>query len=216
MATRLFFPLTEPSEIQPAVDAGWEDTDGVLRRRLSQTKGASTLTDGTSIGWTAGQDAIDRQYISDPMDSGISFSAATCKCQIMVKESALNDNVTSRMGARILSRDGTTVRQTLFAVANFGPTTEYNTANRNKTFADGDTVTGSYTTVDGDRLCIEIGHSDASGASIAATSNWGENGTDLAENETATSGNPWIEFSNTITFQAEPPKPHNVNQPCIL
>jgi len=156
-----------------------------------------------------GKDATDlcnnRHYTDNPVDPII------CRIEnqpILAIDSweniSANDNATSRMGARIVSKDGVTVRQTLFSVANFGPTTEFNTANRNKTFADSDVVTGTYTTVDGDRLVIEIGHSDASGTTIACTTNWGESAaSDLLEDETDTAGDPWIEFSNTITFQNE-------------
>lgn len=204
MATRLFFDSAVGAVVSVIADAGWEDSSGIVQNRLNNTKGTSTLTDVSAKTSTAGQDRCHEQFVSFPMDSGISFNAATCKCQVMAQESGVNDNATSRMGARIVSRDGATVRQTLFSVANFGPTTEFNTANRNKTFADGDTVTGTYTTVDGDRLVIEIGHSDASGTTISCQTQYGEgSGSDLLENETATTGNPWIEFSNTITFQAE-------------
>jgi len=176
MATRLYFPFTIPSPISPAFDSGWEDNNEAVRRRLAHVKGASALADGSSIVYLSTQDGLDRQYISYPMNKGISFSATTVKMQIMAKESNAGDDATSRLGIRILSRDGATVRQTLLSVAQYGPETEYITTNRNKTFADGDTVTGTYETVDGDRLCVEIGHSDTvdAGTSIAVTCNFGE------------------------------------------
>lgn len=215
MVTRLYFPFTEPAPISPTQDAGWEDTDGLLRRRLAHIKGASALADGTSIVYTTTQDGLDRQYISYPMKAGISFTGATVTMQIMAKESAINDDATSRLGIRILSRDGATVRQTLYSVIQHGTESEYTTTNRNKTFANGGVVTGSYQTVDGDRLCVEVGHSDTidAGVSIAVTCNFGEVGTDLPVDETTTSGNGWIEFSNTITFQPEAiPQPYIYKQ----
>jgi len=215
MVTRLYFPFTTPAIISPAFDSGWEDNNEAVRRLLNHVKGNSALADGSSIVYLSTQDGLDRQYISYPMNKGISFSAATVKMQIMTKESNAGDDATSRLGVRILSRDGATVRATLLAVQQWGPETEYITTNRNKTFADGDTVAGTYETVDGDRLCVEIGHSDTIdlGTTIAVTCNFGEVGTDLAENETATSGNGWIEFSNTITFQPEAiPQPYIYKQ----
>lgn len=205
MVTRLYFPLDTASEVNPAF-GGWGNTAEALRRKLADVKGASAITIGSQIGpWTAATTALDRQYVSAPMNSGISFSAVTVKLYLMTREYALSDNSTSRLLVKIVNRAGDTIRQTLLALGQFGPATEYvnNVTHRNKAFADGDTVTGTYTTIQGDRLVVEIGHTDATGTTPEASCKFGENATDLPENETQTTdGAGWIEFSNTITFES--------------
>lgn len=167
-----------------------------------------TLATVAAFTSTTGQDRCHRQWISRPMAAGNVFNTSvTYKAYAQVLESAANDNIITRLGVRIVSEDGSTVRHTVLAVANYGNATEFNTALRNKIFADGDAGTGSYTTVDGDRLVVEWGHNDSAGASISASSRWGSTGTtiaDLPENETSTSTTerPWFETSLDITFKA--------------
>jgi hypothetical protein len=207
VATRLYFRENGTAPITPAVDGGWESSASPFARKPCFTTTASdSLTTVTGFTSTAGQDRCHRQLISEPMAAGIVFdTGVTYKCYVQGLESALNDNIKSRLGVRILSQDGGTVRHTVLAIADYSTATEWNTAIRNKAFANGDAGTGSYTTVTGDRLVIEIGHSDTSGASISANSRWGSHDTgvtDLGENETSTSTTerPWFETSVSITF----------------
>ena len=97
----------------------------------------------------------------------------------------------------------TVVRATPLAVADYSTATEWFTSIRNKAFADGDAGTGSYTTVTGDRLVIEIGHNDTAGTSISGSSRFGSIGTGgaLPENETDAGATlvPWFDTSNTAT-----------------
>lgn len=175
---------------------------------FTTTSGGDTLTTVSGFGSTTGQDRCHRQLISQRMPAGITFSAAdTYKCYVQCLESAANDNMRSRMGVRILSEDGSTVRHTILAVADYSTAAEWNTALRNKAFANGDAGAGSYTTVAGDRLVVEIGHNDVAGSTISGSSRWGSAGTaDLGENETSTSTTerPWFETSENITFLSDP------------
>jgi hypothetical protein len=141
------------------------------------------------------------------MNAGHTFdSSVTYKAYAQTLESAADDNVRSRVGIRIVSRDGSTVRHTVAAVGDFSSGAEWNTALRSKAFLDGDAGTGSYVTVAGDRIVVEFGHNDVTGASISASSRWGSTATggDLAENETTTSttARPWFECSLNLTFEA--------------
>ena len=207
MGTRFYFPASSGAVVTPTIDSAWNDYEDYVSRRLSQTKGTSTLAFGSSIDWTSGSKALDRQYVSDKMQSGIEFSTSvTVKGQLVIKESGSNDNVGQIMlGIRVVSQDGGTVRRTLLAVAGYRAYNETDTTGINRMIADGDALapSSSYTTVEGDRLCIELGYTDNAGTSIAAQGMWGENGTDLPESESGTSGVGWIEFSNTITFVTE-------------
>jgi hypothetical protein len=207
MATRLYFPLDEAPAITPAFAAGWSYNSEGLRRKLADTKGSSAITIGSQIGpWTSGQLALDRQYISTRMDAGITFTAAvtTVKAQLMVREYNNGDNVDRiSLHIRILSEDGLTVRATLRNGASAQAEFVNNATHRNKSHTAAG-VSATYTTVLGDRLCVEIGYTDNSGSTPEASAKWGENATDLPENETQTTdGAGWIEFSNTITFAGE-------------
>lgn len=204
MATRLYFPLDAAAQVTVTFSSGWTNTSSATRRKLAITKGTSAITFGPLETWTAGDLALDRQYISPPMDAGIVFTGATVKLQLMSRENALADNVTSQVRLKIVNRAGNILQHALFSVSQQGPATEFTDAasGRNKAYIDGDTVAGTYTTVQGDRLVVEIGYDDAAGTTPMAQSKWGENATDLPENETQTTdGAGWVEFSNTIVFE---------------
>ena len=152
------------------------------------------------------------------MNSGITFTLAitTYSMQLMAREFATADNVDRGiLGARIVNRAGDTVQATLLVVGPKGVTAEFinNATMRNKTFAQGGTVTATYTTVQGDRLVVEIGYQTSTGASTTpqAAAKYGQNATDLPVNETqTTNGAGWIEFSNDITFEAVAALPSNL------
>lgn len=204
MATRFYFDASQSPAITPNFDAGWEATGSAVRRNLRRAKRTGdSIASGSAISSTSGQDALHRQYISDPLKAGHIFNTGvTYKCYLRALESAANDNIRSRLGLRILSEDGATVRHTVLAIADYSTGAEWNTALRNKAFADGDAGSGSYTTVEGDRICLEVGHNDSAGVSISGTTSWGSNAaTDHGENETETAANaPWFETSLNLTF----------------
>ena len=206
---RFYLPGTEAAPVSPAFDGAWEYNSEALRRKLRVSKDTSTVSAGTTIGpWTSGEDALDRQYVSERLAAGIVFdTSTTVKMQLMCRELAVADNVgTCKMGIWIVSEDGQTVRATLLAVANYSPTTtERPTTATNKIWADGDALTGSYTTVWGDRLVIEMGYTDAAGTTPEASSSFGCSALDLPINETATVGAGWIEFSNDIQLAGVSP-----------
>ena len=99
-----------------------------------------------------------------------------------------------------------TVRTTLITTATHTTLAEFinNASHRNAKIFDGDAVpsTATYSTGDGDRLVVEIGYGDNAGTTPEASGKFGEDGSDLPVNNTQTAyGNPWIEFSNNVTWQ---------------
>ena len=211
--SRLWFPTTEAPAVSPAFQTGWEDTTEGERRKLRNVKGSDTITVGQTVDIvedSSNQD-LDRQFTSTRMAAGVAFTSGitAVSSQLMVREINNNDDVDKCiLGIRIVSDDGLTLRATLLAVANYGVTAEFVNATtmRNKTCADGDTITASYTTVAGDRIVVEIGYqTDGEESTPQAAAKWGDNATDLPVNETQTTdGAGWIEFSNAITFLGEP------------
>jgi hypothetical protein len=208
-ATRFYFPADTAAQVAPVANGAWGYTSEAVNRYLAMTPKTNTaLADGTSIGpWTAGQTALDRRYVSDPLAAGT--LSGTIACVLMAREFATQDNTTSRFEVYVVHEDGQTVRGTSLAIGQYGPATELlNSAIRNKRFADGDTI-GSVSMSEGDRIVVCIGYTDASGSTPEGLAHYGDPtaGTDLAENETNTTANPgWVEFSaslakaNTKTF----------------
>lgn len=216
MPTRLYFPESTASPVNPSFTAGWSYNSEAVRRKLANVKGTSAITVGTQIGpFGQTQKALDRQYVSTGMAAGITFTSGstTAKCYLMLREYAGTDNVDQTgVVIKIVSEDGSTVRATLYDNITFGGTyvgtVEFinNATHRNEAILDGDACGASYTTIIGDRLVVEIGYLLASGSGTTpeASAKWGENATDLPENRTqTTNGAGWIEFSNTITFIGE-------------
>jgi len=216
-ATRMYF--IEPgsnggvaSPISPTVDAGWEASDENARTMLNTSRYQSPLSMSTcTMVANSANEEVRNQFASPRMAAGAVFTSAstTVTMQLMTRESNADDNIDNCIiGVRVVSEDGATVRATLLAVANYGLTTEFCdqatcSTGRNKTCADGDTVTATYTTVDGDRLLVEVGAQTSTAASTTPVAGfrWGEASADCAVNETATGAcSGWIEFSNTITF----------------
>jgi hypothetical protein len=144
------------------------------------------------------------------MAAGVTFTISpggSYKCNLMVREFATADNVDRLLvGVRVVSEDGNTVRAVLRVPISGNPTEFINNAtHRNQrcstTFIG---LATGYTTVLGDRLVVEIGYQDNSGTSPEASAKWGENATDLPENDTQTTdGAGWIEFTDNITFAGE-------------
>jgi hypothetical protein len=213
MARRFYLPIGDVPVVSPAFDTAWQATGSALRRRMNTI--VKTANDSvaaqSAVASTAGQATCHRQFVSDPMNSGLVFDTSTTyKCQIQMFESAINDNAYPVCSLRIVSYDGSTVRATLLALAANGTGTgpgftEFNTTIRNISYINGDVgQNASYTTQAGDRLVLETGHNDNGGATISVTPRFGEvaAGGDLAEDETATGTTlrPWFETSVTVTF----------------
>jgi hypothetical protein len=208
MPTRFYFPASTAADVSPVFTGPWDNTASAGRYKLAQTKGSSAITTGSTISApSGGNGGLDRQYISDPMSAGITFTSGstTVKGQLMTREYNNGDNLDRLiMLVKIVSQDGNTLRATVWNKNIYGTAEEFinNATHRNNTIANLDVATASYTTVQGDRLVIELGYQvSTSGTSPEGSAKWGENATDLPENRTQTTdGAGWIEFSNTITF----------------
>ena len=212
--TTLYFPASTSAPVNPAaIGTGWEEDDsGGLHYKLADTKGSSAIGAGQTVSITddTGNQSLDRQYVSTRMAAGAIFSTVTTTLTsvLMMREHAGTDNVDKCiLNVRIVSEDGTTDRAVLFSTANYGPVLEFvnNATHRNKRCADGDLALAAYTTVEGDRIVVEIGYqTTGADTSPQASTKYGEDATDCAENETNTTDCAgWIRFSNSIAFIGE-------------
>lgn len=210
MATRFWFPAvaSNTSGLTPAFDS-WNTTSEAARCDLVATKGSSAITAGTQVGpWTAtaGQNALDRQFISAPLAA--QTISGTFSLMLMTREFATTDNVDRIItGLYVVNGSGTKVA-TLKTLGNSGTTLEFvsNATHRTHTGANAAALT-SYACAAGDRIVAEIGYSNSTGATTPeASAKWGENATDatLGDNATTADRAGWLEFSGTLTFQSTP------------
>lgn len=210
MATRFYFSGAAAA-VSPAYSSGWSYSLYVDTKKMVTTKDSSAMTSverGDGVNRAANETVLVRQFVSDPMNSGQEFNTGvTVKGQVRCMESNADDNLNRQpIAVRIVSEDGATVRAVLLAVGHLAAdSSEWSAATYiNQKLADGDALTTTYITTKGDRLVVEIGGqvSSSGGTSVTARMLLGcDSATDLPEDETSTSDyNPWIEFSNTITF----------------
>lgn len=222
MATRFYFPETEAAAVSPTISAEWEHQNAV-RRRLLTTPDASTLTstaytpDGADD--TTDKDSHHRQYVSDAL-AAQTIVASTFKIQFQGLEPNLSCNMSLTWKVFICSNDGTTIKETLVAIQRDGTELVINASGVTNR---GDSALSVLANLeDGDRLVCEVGvgGTPVSGAGINghnATLRWGCNasGGDLPENdtETGTTFRPWLDCSQTLTFQsAQSQAPRSMHQ----
>lgn len=153
------------------------------------------------------RDVLIRQYVSAPLTA--QTITGTLKGQVQISESNASANMLPQIVVNVVSKDGTTVRGTLYG----GDTRttnvdELTTALRNQripaTGVSPVTLT-SVTAQDGDRIVVEIGvrAQNTSNTNYTATANFGDSGaSDLTEGGAETTNlNPWVELSANLTFQ---------------
>jgi hypothetical protein len=209
--TRFYFPAaaSNTSGLTPSFDAGWNNTAEAARSDLVSSKGSSAITAGTQVGaWTAtaGQTALDRQWISKPLAA--QTISGTFSLMLMTREYAGTDNVDRIItGLYVVNSSGTKVH-TLKAIGNSGTTLEFvaNATHRTHTGANAVAIT-SYSCASGDRIVAEIGYSNSTSATTPeASAKWGENATDatLGDNATTADRAGWLEFSANLTFASTP------------
>ena len=218
--TRMYFTGYELPDVYPAVASGWGSSPDSKYRHL-----------GTAVGDTSGTNSgilynrivnlsgttTDFIYVSAPLASGTFTSGVTTvKAVVQMAEVATTDDVDRCiLSMRIVNNAGTSTVTTLLAPSNYGPTAELIqgastdlTTMRTKQCADGDTVTASHSVSAGERLVVEFGFQNSSGAGTTpqarSASTVGAAGSDCAENETTTSAcRAWVETSADLTFSAQ-------------
>lgn len=207
MATRLYLANRADSRT-PAFDASWEKTTGAGRRTLLTEPQGNALTTGTiAANGTNGNDTLLVQFISPPLSGAQTISsggAGTVKGQCRFSESAAGLDARTQIVIKVFQSDMTTVRGTLFAGDAGALANEWATAltNRKMPRTAGSALT-QVNAQDGDVIVVEVGGRQHATAAGNMSIRYGDSAAgDLPENETATTDdNPWIEFSDTLTFQ---------------
>jgi len=191
--------------ISPAFDGAWEETGAAIRRQLGVAKGASASSSETFTysGLSASDDLLWYQFVSPPIAA--QTVSGTVKGQVRVAEGASTDDERAQVVIRVLSNDGSTVRGTLLAASAASLSSELSTTLTNRKFplaAISPATLSSVAASAEDRIVVEIGvrHHGATTTSAAIAVAGEDSGSDLAEDETDTTGDPWIEFSAAITM----------------
>lgn len=200
-ATRFYFPLNTVAPVSPTTLGTWNDTSQATYRKLETFKVGTTTGYGSLINNGAGISTVDRVYVSDPLRAQ-TLSLTTVKMQLQSLSTVGGNDTISQLNIRTVNNDGTALREELLATNDYGGGTFFFTSQRNKTYADGDSLKSTITIEDGDRLVIVIGYYGATVDLVDAKSRYGNPASiisDLPEDETQTaSGVGWIEFSNAI------------------
>ncbi len=137
----------------------------------------------------------------------------TIKGQVLSQEDNARADYRAQLLVRVVSNDGAIVRGILLAHDTDVLRSEFATTLVNRKYPVAWSLAGAMvntlSTVDGDRLVFEIGarRHNTGTSSFTATLQFGDNGTDLPEDETATVGDPWIELSHDVVFAGATPPP---------
>jgi hypothetical protein len=211
MATRFRLPSTGTPSVSPAFQS-YTHSAALQRRTLPTTDDSALLTEtrnaDVSDHLVAG-DSFLRQFVSNPMASGIDFTTSdTVKYAVQASESNNGNNLSPQVWVGVYSQDGSTLQATLLAKAAHGTEVTTSVVNRTKSHS----IASNYTTESGDRLVVEfslVGTPTNSGGTQGHNGSFrfGSDGAsgDLPEDNstTTTTFNPWIEFSPTIAFGAD-------------
>jgi hypothetical protein len=210
MATRFYLPSAGAAAVSPAFGS-WNQTTGADRLKCVTTKIISTLTNKVQASADVVSNDLVRQYVSDPL-AAVTVSGTVQGVIRSLEASSLHD-LCAQCLIRIVSNDGGTFRGTLYNFDNAALSNEFPiTTAANRGFPRGSVAAAKTLSAiaasANDRLVIEIGWREAiSGEGANGTLRFGDSsGTDLAVNETGTlDNNPWIEFSQTLTFAGGTP-----------
>jgi len=207
MATRFYLPASaESTPIQFSESSEWEDVTLLTTGRAvarTTTIGNAMATVAFTDSNNANRDVLFRQYQSYPLTVGqIITGSQAIKAQARCLEVAAGNNMFLTVGLRVVNKSGT-VSKVILAPTRDDTEAALTLTNRQLTATS---TSGSYTTVDGDYLIIEVGMggdpANSGGADHDSSIRFGDSaGSDLAEDNSSTTDNrPWVELATTLTF----------------
>jgi len=214
MATR-FYPNAEQEPADSfSFDGAWDESAFTIRRRMYPYRNSFEIAQvvGFDAVTTNDLDVLLAQFVSPPLQA--QTITGTFAGAFMVRESNAAANMRSQVVVRVIAPDGT-VRGTLISASAAALSNEWiasTTSYRCARFPVGSSGTSvsSVSASAGDRIVVEVGCRaiNTSGTTFTGTLRYGGGitNTDLPSNDTQTTGttdNPWMEFSQNLTFLAD-------------
>lgn len=209
MATKLYLESSGTPNISPTPNAGWTDTTQFARYKCGTTKLSSAMvTDDVTTAISTQADIIIGQWISDFLDVGQTITGAQAvNIVARAAEVATNNNLFLTWAVYVFN--GTTLQKTV--VTKRTDATEVAATTLTSRTDAATSVAGDYTTVQGDRLVIEVGLSgDPAGSNThnGSLSFGSDSATDLTMADgTTTANNPNVILTDTLTFNTSSPSP---------
>lgn len=203
----MYLPSSGTAPVTPSAWAAWSATGAAVTMPFSTTKGSTTMTTLSAVdGITSGPTAFAR-WVSPPL-AAVTITGtwkyvarhATVQSSGFVKGCAV---------LKVVSNDGTIVRGALISRLSTSHTTNFNASNALRSLMnpewEGTISCTSTAASENDRLVFEVGFYNQNSTTDDFSFSCGESaGTDLAFNDTTTTANdPWMELSQTLTFNAE-------------
>lgn len=201
MATRMYLGRESFSAIDPGTLGSW-GFNYRQRYKMETTKQNTGFTTYTITGMTTSASTLMRQFITRPMDSGVTLTSAdTWKFSCRYSESTLAANIYPKIYMSVVSQTGIARGYSFTQIGGV----EFGTSLASR-YLSVTGLAGSYALQSGDRLVLEVGwDKQASGSANASISLGDPSATsDLAASDGDTDIQvPWFEYSGTLSFQAE-------------
>lgn len=209
-ATRFYLPSIAAPPITPSslLSSGWEAADRDLLAASYPTSQASGFT---SVGWSVSGSAADldrgsAQFIVGTPLAAQTISAQTVKVQIAGREDNASVNAFLDWTIYVLESDAVTIRGTIVPLKR--DATEFVASSSTFTNRGDSTTSTEVIAIEGDYLAFEFGAGgDPTSPGGLFRLLFGDNAAaDLPEDdlttgtEAAPGYNPWIEFTNAISF----------------
>lgn len=203
MPTRFYLPSSGAADVSPTYDGGWEDTTNADRIKLTNKNkdNVTALTDKIiTEPDTVTRDYLNRQFVSDPLGSAVSFEG-TFSLVVRCVESAGSENAFFAVVVKVVSNDGATEKGTLYSTFSTG--SEFSIIARTR-IVNQVSITPLVSEA-GDRIVVEIGFNANSpivgGGTV--TQRFGSSGSsDFAlTTDLTTDLNSWCEFSTNISIR---------------
>ena len=196
-ATRFYLPSSGAAEVLPSLtNLGWGDTTSAApdQIRMRQRNISYTAFANKTATFNVQNSILYRQYVSDPI-AGQTISG-TLQGQIRASQGKA---CTTEVGVYLVDNRGT-YKSTLLSLKT--GVSAVAAALTNRYIPAPGTALTSQTSVNGDRIVIEIGMNRTGAGNGASALECGDVAiTDQTSDETSTNQyNPWVEFSQDILF----------------
>ncbi len=201
MATRMYLGRESFSAIDPGTLGSW-GFNYRQRYKMETTKQNTSFSTYTITGMTGTSSTLMRQFITRPMNSGVTLTGAdqwSFSCRY--SESNTATNIMPKIYCSVVSQTGIPRGYSFILIGGV----EFSTSLASRYLVTTGLL-GSYAIQSGDRLVLEVGwDKTASGTSNASISLGDLSASSDLSGSDGDTGNdvPWFEYSGTLSFQAE-------------